>query len=391
MSHEQPTHLDLCSGIGGFSLAFQREGFRTIGHAEVEAFACAVYHHHFPESVCFGPIQHVTRDSVLERCGCLPIVVTGGFPCQPHSHAGKRKGAADDRDLWPECVRVLRVLRPRFAVFENVAGLFTSNGGRFLNRIASDLAEIRFACIWQVVSAADIGAPHRRERIWLICFDELANDHDERGGELNQPVADSSQYPPLGAAAMLADSASNGGHQSDGQGESGFADEADAEWPARPGERQHSWEPTRTISVDDPNSGRVRRTGASWEFGHASQPDKSGFTGDTAGERCGEAWTDSGRPAERVGGTGGELGDAAQSGAHRSVPVTGETRRSESANDGIGQTESALGGLPNGLPAPMVRAWPKVENRVSQLKGYGNAIVPGCAQIFARAIRSQLA
>ena len=159
--NEKPAIIDLFSGIGGFSLAFEREGFRTIGHAEVEPFACAVYHKHFAESVCFGGVQNVTRDSVLERCGELPAVVTGGFPCQPHSLAGKRKASGDERDLWGECVRVLRDLRPRFALFENVGGLLTSERGLFYNRVLSDLAEIRFACLWQVVSAADVGAHGR--------------------------------------------------------------------------------------------------------------------------------------------------------------------------------------------------------------------------------------
>lgn len=171
--NEKQSHIDLFSGIGGFALAFQREGFRTIGHAEVEPFACEVYHGHFPASVCFGGVQNVTLDSVIERCGELPVVVTGGFPCQPHSVAGKRKASADERDLWGECVRVLRDLRPRFALFENVGGLLTSERGLFYNRVLSDLAEIRFACLWQVVSAADVGAPHRRERIWLLCVNEL--------------------------------------------------------------------------------------------------------------------------------------------------------------------------------------------------------------------------
>lgn len=242
MNHEQkPSHLDLFSGIGGFALAFQREGFRTIGHAEVESFACGVYHHHFPGSVCFGGVQNVTRNSVLERCGELPVVVTGGFPCQPHSLAGKRKSSEDERDLWHECARVLCDLRPRFALFENVAGLLTSEDeagdgarakGLFLNRIMSDLAALRYACLWQIVSAADIGAPHRRERIWLLCVDELADfnsigcthgqseivaaetginaqrnlaagcgkdvadDHNKRGGKLNGQEPAEAQYPP---------------------------------------------------------------------------------------------------------------------------------------------------------------------------------------------------
>lgn len=186
--------FDLFSGIGGFALAFESEGFISIGHAEVEPFACEIYHRHFQHSVCFGGVENVTRDSILERCGVLPIVVTGGFPCQPHSVAGLRKAGSDERDLWGECKRVLRDLRPRHAVFENVGGLLSSDGGLFFNRILSDLAEIRFACFWQIVSAADVGAPHRRERVWLVCVDELADHDGERGGKFAGQITTGTQY-----------------------------------------------------------------------------------------------------------------------------------------------------------------------------------------------------
>jgi len=101
-------------------------------------------------------------------------IICGGFPCQPHSQAGKRKGDKDDRDLWPECVRMLRELRPRIAVFENVRGLLTSPGkekkGEFFNRVLSDIHESGYITEWQVISAADVGANHKRERVWIICW-----------------------------------------------------------------------------------------------------------------------------------------------------------------------------------------------------------------------------
>ena len=218
--NERPLyHLDLFSGIAGFALAAQWAnaladtksrgccesgkcgsmagvGARrqdntmptsqsnpriiTIAHAEVEPFACAVYHRHFPQSVCFGGVQNITRDSILERTGVEQVdLVTGGFPCQPHSLAGKRLASADDRDLWGECARIVGDLRPRYALFENVAGLLTSESGRFFNRVLSDLAALRYDVLWQVIPAAAVGAPHRRERVWIVA---MANG-DERGGK----------------------------------------------------------------------------------------------------------------------------------------------------------------------------------------------------------------
>jgi len=337
--NEQPTHIDLFSGIGGFALAFQREGFRTIGHAEVEPFACAVYHSHFPDSICFGGVQNVTRDSILERCGELPAVVTGGFPCQPHSLAGKRKASADDRDLWGECKRVLGDVRPRFALFENVGGLLTSERGLFYNRVLSDLAEIRFACLWQVVSAADVGAPHRRERVWMLCVNELAVG-----------LADGNE-PRLQGRRITGEPEITRGAQCDDQQPL----RCGGDWPSRPGQPQFAWEPQRVVLADS-QSGQSRQ--------QAERERREDFE----------------RGSQAVGNSNAGRCEQCDTG-QRTISII---------NTAGGQTQPALGSLPNGLSAAMVRAWPQVHNRVGQLKGYGNAIVPQVAQIFARAIRSQI-
>ena len=95
----QPTVLDLFAGYGGFSLAFHVAGFRTLAFSEIDPYASAVLAHRFPSVPNLGDVRGVTRSSVLDRCGVLPTVVTGGFPCQPHSAAGKRLASADERDL----------------------------------------------------------------------------------------------------------------------------------------------------------------------------------------------------------------------------------------------------------------------------------------------------
>lgn len=385
----RPTHLDLFSGIGGFALAFGREGFRTIGHAEVEPFACEVYHHHFHSSVCFGGVQNVTRHSVIERCGELPVVVTGGFPCQPHSMAGKRLASRDERDLWGECKRVLGDLRPRFALFENVAGLLTSEGGRFLNRVVSDLAEIRFACLWQVVSAADVGAPHRRERVWLLCVNELA---DSNGGGCShgqsEVVATKAGFNALGDASAgcddgLADTSSNGRDKGHWIGKSGFAHEADAlcEWPSRPGQLQHGWEPPRVVG-DATQRKNIRR--------------ESGILGSSeSGWRCVDDAANAASESSRMLAHNEQQqrdrrGDGAGRRERQSCETLQAIGRGGRQENGLSETKPALGGLPNGISAAMVRAWPEVHSRVGQLKGYGNAIVPQVAQVFARAIYNEI-
>lgn len=171
-------HVDLFSGIGGFALSATwvwGDEYENVGHSEVEAYPCKVYHRHFPESECLGDI---TKIDWSRFAGTIDLV-TGGFPCQPHSVAGKRQGSGDERDLWSECVRAIRELRPRFALFENVPGLFTSNGGRFFERVLSDISASGYDCEWQVLSAAEVGAWHKRERVWILAYANKSVLEDE--------------------------------------------------------------------------------------------------------------------------------------------------------------------------------------------------------------------
>ena len=161
-------YLSLFSGIGGFELGMYWAGIRCEEHyfSEIDEYAINVYRQRFPEAIALGDVRNI-------EYGKLPKgewLVTGGFPCQPHSCYGNRKGAADKRDLWPECARMLGELRPAVAVFENVPGLFVSNRGAFFNRVLSDNSESGYAAEWQVISAKDVGAPHRRERVWIVAY-----------------------------------------------------------------------------------------------------------------------------------------------------------------------------------------------------------------------------
>lgn len=172
--------LDLFSGIGGFTLAANKHGFETIGFAETDRFASKVLAKRFPDIHNFGSVCDLNRNQFLERTGILPDVIAGGFPCQPHSVAGLQKAEEDDRDLWGSCARILGEFRPRFALFENVGGLLSSSNGLFFNRIMSDLAQIRYGCCWQIVPASAVGAPHERDRVWILCADEMADPMCDR-------------------------------------------------------------------------------------------------------------------------------------------------------------------------------------------------------------------
>ncbi len=214
MSYE-PTHLDLFSGIGGFSLAFESVGFKTIAFAEIEPYACAVLKRHWPHVRNFGDVRTVTREAIAGIIGQNRRldVVTGGFPCQPFSTAGHRRGDRDERFLWPECVRILREIRPRFALFENVSGLLTIDGGRTFNRVLSDVVSVGYDCLWNCVPACAVGALHQRDRIWIMAYDHGGNGtpaFGERGesephyGKEIFPVTDS-------GGAVMADTAGHDG------------------------------------------------------------------------------------------------------------------------------------------------------------------------------------
>lgn len=161
-------YLDLFSGIGGFALGAYWSDLRFTGHyfIEIEPYAVELYKIRFPESIPLGDIQNVDYSKLPKG----EWLVTGGFPCQPHSVAGNKKGYNDERDLWTECARMLRELRPAIALFENVPGLFNSNDGQFFNRVLSDISESGYDCEWQIISAADIGAPHLRKRLWIVAY-----------------------------------------------------------------------------------------------------------------------------------------------------------------------------------------------------------------------------
>lgn len=165
MNDTRPTHLDLFSGIGGFSIAFEAAGFRTVGFAEIEPYPSAVLKKHWHGIPNAGDVRNVTEGGF----GGVDII-TGGFPCQPFSFAGDRRGDSDERFLWPELVRICGELLPPFAFFENVPGLLCIDQGRTFNRVLSDLCSLGYDCLWNCVPACAVGANHIRDRVWILAY-----------------------------------------------------------------------------------------------------------------------------------------------------------------------------------------------------------------------------
>lgn len=168
--------LDLFSGIGGFSLGLERTGgFETVAFCEIEPFPRRVLAKHWPEVPCYDDVRILTGD-VLARDGIADIdVITGGFPCQDLSVAGKQAGLGEGTrsGLWSEIVRLIGELRPRYVIVENVADLLSgpsSKPGGWFGRVLGDLAERGYDAEWRNIPAWLLGLPHKRERVWLVAY-----------------------------------------------------------------------------------------------------------------------------------------------------------------------------------------------------------------------------
>lgn len=157
-------HIGLFAGIGGFELAARWMGWNTIAWSEWDPFCQKVLSYHFPEAKGYGDIKQADFTQYRGQCDIL----TGGFPCQPYSVAGKRLGKEDERHLWPEMLRVIREVRPRWIVGENVRGLLSWNEGVVFEEVCSDLESEGYEVQAFIIPAAGVGAPHRRERVWIV-------------------------------------------------------------------------------------------------------------------------------------------------------------------------------------------------------------------------------
>lgn len=167
--------LDLFSGIGGFSLGLERAGgFETSAFCEIEEFPRKVLAKNWPKVPCYNDVRDLTADA-LERDGVGVDVITGGFPCQDISVAGKRAGISEETrsGLWSEIVRLVSDLSPSVVIIENVANLLSGPSerpGGWFSRVLTDLAKLGYDAEWENIPASALGANHRRERVWIVAY-----------------------------------------------------------------------------------------------------------------------------------------------------------------------------------------------------------------------------
>lgn len=160
------THLSLFSGIGGLDLAAEWAGFQTIGQCEFADYPTSILEKHWPSVPRWRDIRTLTKESFYEKTGIhtTPTIISGGFPCQPFSVAGKQRGADDDRYLWPEMLRVIDELHPNWVIGENVSGLVRIA----LDDILESLKEIGYSPRAYCFKACELGAPFNGERIAIV-------------------------------------------------------------------------------------------------------------------------------------------------------------------------------------------------------------------------------
>ena len=343
------THLDLFSGIGGFALAAGWAGYNTIGFCEIEDYPRRVLSKRFSGVPIHGDIREL--DGSVYRGVSL---ITGGYPCQPFSAAGKRGGASDDRHLWPQMLRVIKQARPVFVVAENVAGHITLG----LDEVLADLESEGYAGRAIVVPACAVNAPHRRDRVWIIARDMADTTRPQlekceyvgRTPRAHVEPAGSSQSEPRSDVADSGSGRRQGGELQAGRNEPGLCG----------------------TDVGDTDSSGMERSRSEQQTARSSRAGEDVAHSDSKRRRM---WNPIRQDAE----------DAGQS--------------SRGAQHGTGKFIGRLGGAVDGLSSglDMPRRWgdgswedgvPRVtvgaKNRTQRLKALGNAILPQLAYELIR-------
>jgi len=342
--------LDLFSGIGGFSLGLERAGMRTVAFCEIDPFARAVLAKHWPQVPCYDDVQTLTRDRLCADGVVRPDVICGGFPCQDISGAGKGAGLAGERSgLWSEFARLIGEIRPRYAIIENVA-LLRSRG---LDQVLGTLDALGYDAEWHCIPASAIGAPHYRDRVWIVAY---ANDTGCR--DASEVHAWRGQH----GEGQRVDAAASGC----GVADVGHADRPGCDW----------------LGVERRRQGReaVQTERASEALAHAQHC------------RC------KGRCAF-VNGIESAVSIVPRDSVAGPLITSADIRRS-AAQRGWGRSEPGLGRAADGLPARLdrtrpVEAWegntPRTvgrgaPNRRPRLKALGNSVVPQIVELIGHAI-----
>ena len=183
--------LDLFSGLGGFSLGLERTGrYKTVAFCEIDKYCTLLLQKHWKGIKIYNDVKKITKEG-FEADGIeSPDIITGGFPCQPFSVAGKQKGTNDDRHLWPEMFRIIKAFKPRFVIGENVPGIVNIQDGVVFETVCTDLESQGYEVQPFNIPAAAVGAPHQRKRIWIIASLENSGRTLRQGSSIREKNED---------------------------------------------------------------------------------------------------------------------------------------------------------------------------------------------------------
>ena len=415
MSHvdsDTINHVSLCSGYGGIDLGLKRaigSRLRTIAFVEIEAFAAA----NLAAKAEAGLLDNAPIWSDLKRFPWgkfhgLVDILSGGYPCQPFSAAGKRLGAEDPRHLWPHISAGIAAMRPSVCFFENVEGHISLG----LSDVIEDLDRLGYRATWCVASASECGAPHQRKRVFILAY-----RHGERG-QLPDWWRVAAEQVPVGYGEAWRDdgmaNAPSAGYSADAgsicgsEGEAWRQDVLEPQhcgatpWPSRPGEQQFAWEPPRVVANTERGRGEepeLQHTNLpsepSWcggeAMGNAASPRcaRSEDTGADCGDESQGTWREE---SERAG----FLADTQSSQRRIAIAEDNSGRRIAQAGgsngEGQRQTQSPLGRDADG-PADWLddaELYTTCDNRTDELRLLGNGVVPACAERAFRLLVGEL-
>jgi len=199
--------ISLFSGIGGFELAGEWAGYKNYVSCEINPFGQKVLNHYWPAAYHHDDVKTLTyellNEQLIQRFGAGwrddDIIVTGGFPCQPYSQAGKRLGKEDDRHLWPEMLRIIREVKPTWVVGENVSGLISWSDGLVFDEVQTDLEALSYEVQPFILPACAVNAPHRRDRVWFVAHSSTGIEGETiRGGNGKTALNGNSGYGDKG-------------------------------------------------------------------------------------------------------------------------------------------------------------------------------------------------
>jgi DNA (cytosine-5)-methyltransferase 1 len=358
-------HGSLFSGIGGFDLAAQWMNWDNIFHCEWNPFGQKILKRYWPNAISY---EDITKTDFTIHRGSIDIL-TGGFPCQPYSLAGQRKGKEDERHLWPEMFRAIREIQPRWVVGENVRGLINWSDGMVFDEVQADLEDAGYEVMPFLLPAAGVNAPHRRDRIWFVAYSgnngntgntgKISGETEKKNGRGEESGTASQQQIQLPDITNPL-----------------FGDVADTEGKGR-----------REFTSEN-QGGKDRRSDNYGEIQYASDTNSWGLEGSKEVGRNGKYAI-----GKSINGNASDTDSKMleyRNGEGEANRRTEQEKQIESFNSATEweafPTQSPVCGGDDGLPTKLDGiTFPKWRNE--SIKGYGNAIVPQVVLQIFKAIK----